>query len=361
MTPHHAVKTCREKECEKLSADFPETGLFCFPCSSIRRHVRLRVVAQAAACGAAVLPFPPSVGSDGTHDASAASVKTLTAQGIELDPGRPEAGGGRHRYNPAEGNVCKWTSGEARNQHVRHRTATQPVRDRRTNLPLWCQHRLISLQAAPAIERHERARMSDVVSTTDVGNVLLYLAPGYFAQAAYVARFPQPPRDRFQTLVVSVATSVPLVAVAHGLFKAVGGKNLNATHVVYVLFLLGLSILTGYLVSLLREPNFARGFLAAIGFRYQPERSIYELVLRQNDAVTGAFKDGKRLGGVVALGPGQSDDESAGQLYVVYPAWIDPQTNKAESEGAGAGVIVNLSEVETITVAKDPVFDAPGS
>jgi hypothetical protein len=94
--------------------------------------------------------------------------------------------------------------------------------------------------------------MADVVlSADDVGHVVQYLAPGFFARVAYEARFPQRERSSLSVLVWSVAASLPLVALGTALANLLGIRT-DPTYWLFVVTLLVPSVAAGYIVACLR-------------------------------------------------------------------------------------------------------------
>jgi hypothetical protein len=195
--------------------------------------------------------------------------------------------------------------------------------------------------------------MSDSVTAADVGNVLTYVAPGFFARAAYDAVWPQADRDKFEVLVVSVATSVPLVALAHTLASRLSIVP-NVTHLGYVAFLLALSVLAGYMAAVVRGPRFFRTVAGSLKLNIQPEISGYTAtIMKTKGPVTVVFRDGTKLSGVPAVGPDVTQP-GKGELYLVYPMWWSDE--EAGWSSAGEGALVNLDDVKAITLSADPVF-----
>lgn len=193
-----------------------------------------------------------------------------------------------------------------------------------------------------------------VLSADDVGRVLLYIAPGFFARCAYEARFPQRDHPPLEMLIWSVAASFPLVALANVLadelqiVRAVGDLP-------YVLLLLGTALVVGYLTAIARTFRWLRTAFGKLGLRHQPEGSIYAqtlLAASKHNVVTVEFINGKKLSGTPRAGPSLAD-EGIEELYLTHPAW---KTSDAwEKAGAGEGIIVRLQEVRTITLSEDPL------
>jgi hypothetical protein len=197
--------------------------------------------------------------------------------------------------------------------------------------------------------------MSDVALTaTDVGELISYVAPGYLAQLGYQARYPSTDRPAGEVLIVSVVISLPLVAIANALL----GSH-NAIHVGYVAPLLVGSALAGYVAALLRGTGLAKKLLGALGYRYEPEGSIYAQTLKHlkpEGVVVVELKDGRRVSGCPRSGP-QTKDDGIAELYLVYP---EAEDDEQHWRSAGGGLIVPLAEVSTIALSEDPT-DAPPS
>lgn len=196
--------------------------------------------------------------------------------------------------------------------------------------------------------------MADVLTAEQVGQVLTYIAPGYFARSAYTARFPCPDPPHFNVLVTSVATSLPLVAAANGLAELLSIPA-RPTNLGYVALLLGLSMVVGYCFAALREPQWVRQRLAAIGITSQPEALLTTQVLKplSDRFVTVNFKDGRKLSGVPKAGPVLPDD-GIKELYLTYPAWWDDERNDfAETDENEAAVLVWIDEIHNITISED--------
>jgi hypothetical protein len=196
--------------------------------------------------------------------------------------------------------------------------------------------------------------MADALTAEQVGQVLTYIAPGYFARSAYTARFPQPDQPHFNVLVTSVATSLPLVAAAHGLAGQLDIST-SPTHVGYVALLLGLSMVIGYLFAALREPKVVRKMLGAFGITSQPEALLTTQVLKplKDRFVTVDFKDGRKLSGVPKGGPVLPED-GINEFYFTFPAWWDNEKEEFVDAGEDeAAVLVWIDSIHNITVSED--------
>lgn len=196
--------------------------------------------------------------------------------------------------------------------------------------------------------------MADGLTAEQVGQVMTYIAPGYFARGAYTARFPCPDQPHFNILITSVATSLPLVAATRGLAELLSIPA-RPTNVGYVALLLGLSMLVGYCFAAAREPQWVRKRLAAIGIASQPEALLTTQVLKplSDRFVTVNFKDGRKLSGVPKAGPVLPDD-GINEFYLTYPAWWDEaQDDFIETDESEAAVLVWIENIHNITVSED--------
>jgi hypothetical protein len=192
--------------------------------------------------------------------------------------------------------------------------------------------------------------VADIVFNADaVGQVITYVAPGFLARTGYRARYPAPDRPAGEVLIISVVASLPLVALV-GLLLT--GEQ-RATQLGYVALLLALGFILGYLVALIRGRRRTKTLLAKLGYRLQPDGTIYAQTLQHmadDGSVVIELKDGRRIWGCPRNGP-QSKDDGVAELYLVYPKCETEGNNWAE---VGAGLIVPLAEVSTISLSEDP-------
>ncbi len=83
------------------------------------------------------------------------------------------------------------------------------------------------------------------------------------------ARFPQLPQEPAYSLIIRIAASVPLVALANSVadFLALEAEPLNAA---YGLLLVTLGLVVGYLTAVLRGWSTVRSVLQEIGIPFDP-------------------------------------------------------------------------------------------
>jgi len=197
--------------------------------------------------------------------------------------------------------------------------------------------------------------MSDVLTATEVANVLTFVAPGFFALAAYQYEFPRRPRERFEALVVAVATSVPLVALTE-LIRGWLDVERDPLGAGYVGLLLGVSLLAGYVAAQLRGRKTARRLLRKLGVRREPEDSPFLRAVRglsDPDAqVTVTFKDGSILAGTPSFWT--SDPDRPRELFLTYSRWFDPDAGTWTDRRDQGGVLVGLDEVWSIEFDATP-------
>jgi hypothetical protein len=183
-----------------------------------------------------------------------------------------------------------------------------------------------------------------------VGQVITYVAPGYLAYFGYRLRYPGPDRPAGEVLIIAVVTSLPLVA----LVSAVLPGAQTPTQVGYVALLLAVGLIGGYVVALGRGRPRPKRLLAWLGYRMEPEGSIYSQTLAHmsdEGTVLVEFKDGRRVTGCPRNGP-QHKDDGINELYVVYPQALDDDGQPVAINGAG--LIIPLSEVSNIVLGEDP-------
>ena len=120
--------------------------------------------------------------------------------------------------------------------------------------------------------------MADAPSASDVANIVVFVVPGFFARLGYLARFPQRRQEPAYALIISIAASVPLVALANSVadFLALEAEPLNAA---YGLLLVTLGLVVGYLTAVLRGWSTVRSVLQVIGIPFDPEATVFERTL----------------------------------------------------------------------------------
>jgi hypothetical protein len=156
-------------------------------------------------------------------------------------------------------------------------------------------------------------------------------------------------------LIISVVASLPLVALVMALLPGAQKPSQFG----YVAVLLVFALVVGYLAALVRGTGAAKDALGWLGYRIEPEGSIYAQTLRHlpDDApVLVEFKDGRRITGCPRNGP-QHKDDGINELYLVYPQARD-DTGELVDIG-GEGIIIPLTEVSNIILSVDPTGAPP--
>lgn len=170
---------------------------------------------------------------------------------------------------------------------------------------------------------------------------------------AYGARFPQPEASTLTTLVWSIAASLPLVAVGNFVADRLG-ITVNPTEAGYVLLLLGLASLVGYATAGIRAIAWVRFALGRIGLHHQPDGSVYAMTMLGAPSalvVVIETSDGRLVSGTPRFGPSFAED-GVDELVLTHPEW--KSGDEWSAEGAGAAVLLPLSQVKTVTFSVDP-------
>jgi hypothetical protein len=194
-----------------------------------------------------------------------------------------------------------------------------------------------------------------VLSAEDVGRIVQYVAPGFFARVAYQARFPRDEPSTVNLLLWSVAASLPLVALGGLLADALGIAR-SPTSWSYLVILLLPAALSGYAVAALRDRKRVRSLLGKLGLHHQPHGSLYAMTMLDPPAGAGVlveFEDGRRLWGWPAAGPSSSED-GIEEIVITSPEWWSTVSGEWTGEGAGRAILVRLDQVSTITFSWDP-------
>jgi hypothetical protein len=189
-----------------------------------------------------------------------------------------------------------------------------------------------------------------VFDANAVGQVVTYVAPGFLAFLGYRTRYPGPNRPAGEVLIISVVISLPLVAL---LGAALPGEQ-RATQPGYVVLLLAVALAIGYGAALIRGRRWMKQLLGRLGYRLEPEGTIYAQTLKHMSpvgTVVVELKDGRRVWGCPRNGP-QSKDDGVNELYLVYPEAQDGAGGDWAPVGPAA--IIPLSEVSHIVLSEEP-------
>lgn len=196
--------------------------------------------------------------------------------------------------------------------------------------------------------------MADFVLTSqEVGRVVQFVAPGFFARLAYEARFPRAERSSLNVILWSVAASLPLVAVGNVLADVFGIRR-DSTSWGYVTALLVPALLIGYGVAALRSMAWTSKVLGRLGLRHQPDGSLYAMTmlgLSRPAVVVLELHDGRMVSGTPRAGPSYAEDD-VDEVVLTHPEWKSEADWSAD--GAGKAVLIPLREVKSVTFSEDP-------
>lgn len=157
-------------------------------------------------------------------------------------------------------------------------------------------------------------------SAADVANILIFVVPGFFARLGYTARFPQRPSEPGHQLIVSIALSVPLVALARELADLVGIST-TSTSAAFAIELVVIGLVAGYLAASLRAWKRVRELMRSLGMPFPPEATIYEqtlLQLPEDGQVTITLKGDRVVTGYPAIGPTYEEPGTAREIYLSH-------------------------------------------
>lgn len=127
-----------------------------------------------------------------------------------------------------------------------------------------------------------------------------------------------------------------------------------ATQLVGLAFLLALAVSLGYATACVRGSRPGKRLLSKLGYRLQPEGSMYSQTLfHMSDEATVMveLKDGRRVWAYPRRGPYYKDD-GINELYLLYPKCEDDHGDWQPV--GGPGLIIPLSEVCTVLLFEEP-------
>jgi hypothetical protein len=129
--------------------------------------------------------------------------------------------------------------------------------------------------------------MSDILSVESIGNVILYLAPGYIAVGVYRSVFEKKELGDTPMLITSAVYSLPIVALANEIVVHITGhwQHLpfklisKPDNLAYVILLIVLSPIAGYLAVMIRRWKPVKKLLDKLDFS-PPEPDLYLRVMK---------------------------------------------------------------------------------
>lgn len=172
--------------------------------------------------------------------------------------------------------------------------------------------------------------MADFILTSqEVGRVVQFVAPGFFARLAYEARFPRAERSSLNVILWSIAASLPLVALGNVLADVFGIRR-DSTSWGYVTALLVPAFVIGYGVAALRSLASTRKVLGRLGLRHQPDGSLFAMTmlgLSRPAVVVLELHDGRMVSGTPRAGPSYAEDD-VDEVVLTHPEWKSERTGR---------------------------------
>jgi hypothetical protein len=188
------------------------------------------------------------------------------------------------------------------------------------------------------------------LSPDDIGTIVSFVVPGYFAIRAYTLVHTKVERDFSKILIESIAFSLPIVGLYNALwrhFLLSKDKTLYTMSVKYSIPLLVISILIGYGCGLARK----KGLISNIAKKLRlpgPNDDFIEVQfnkLKKNEYVTVTLRNGEIFSGVRAKISTYRKDEP--QLcYFNYFSWYNE--DESDWEDRQGSLIISMQDVHYI-------------
>lgn len=195
---------------------------------------------------------------------------------------------------------------------------------------------------------------SITIGLQDVANLVVFIAPGYFACRTYSTVHSKGDKSFSRILIESAVFSLPIVAIYNVVWHSFTDQVAASTSVKYVLPLLILSFLVGLLFARLRAWRWPRSVARRFGFPDADEDFIHALFnqLSKNEAVTVRLKNGSVFSGTPQGGSTYRNGSSR-QYYFNNVAWYnDSPKAKTNWEERPGSLIIDLEEVMYMETAK---------
>lgn len=149
--------------------------------------------------------------------------------------------------------------------------------------------------------------MENFITLQDVANVVLFIIPGYFALKTYSVIYSKKERDFSLTALESIAYSLPIVSIYSILWEFFTDREPVFASARYVIPLLLLSVLIGWVMAQLRRaqliktlarrlrlPNADEDFIRA-QFSKLGETEFLTVALKNGDVFSGTPQSGSIL------------------------------------------------------------------
>lgn len=186
--------------------------------------------------------------------------------------------------------------------------------------------------------------MESFITSQDVANVVLFVIPGYFALKTYAIIYAKREREFSLTLLESIAYSLPIVSVYSLLWAVVTDSPPAFASVRYVVPLLLLSVVMGWLWALARRTAFVRSCARKLRLPGADEDFIRAQFskLGKTEFLTVALKNGEVFSGTPQSGSILRDGTPR-QYSFNDVIWYNKAKNDWEqTEGS---IIIDLDEV----------------
>jgi hypothetical protein len=194
----------------------------------------------------------------------------------------------------------------------------------------------------------------DYITLEDVANIIILVAPGYFAIRAYSLIYSKQDKEYARLLIESAIFSVPIVSAYNVLWRFVAPNYAaTATSARYVLPLLLLSTCIGWAVSAVRKTRVANKLAQRLRLPGPDEdfiRMQFEK-LKHNEPVTVVLKNDAIFSGT-PQGGNTFRNGYPRQYYFNNIAWYAKRKKGGSWEERDGSLIIDLGEVRFIETSQ---------
>jgi hypothetical protein len=193
------------------------------------------------------------------------------------------------------------------------------------------------------------------IGLQDVANLVVFIAPGYFAGRTYSAVHSKSDKDFSRILLESAVFSLPIVSVYDLIWQQLSDQTAVSTSVWYVLPLLLVSFAVGLGAAKVRGAKWSRPIARQLGFPGADEdfmRAQFHK-LAGDEAVTVRLKSGSFFSGT-PQGGNSYKSGTRRQYFFNNVAWYNNEAKNASTqwEERPGSLIIDLDEVMYIETAK---------
>ena len=212
--------------------------------------------------------------------------------------------------------------------------------------------------ARPVPARYDSCMENSFVSLQDVANIVVFVAPGYFAMQVYSLVYAKKDRDFSRLLIESIIYSLPIVTIVNIVWQNVLVQPpVSTLNIAYALLIFVASLFFGGLATILRASQPIQSLATRIGLGSPDEDYVKRQLMRidtldpNKNSVTVKLKSGTVFSGTIdRLDMSRYTPDGPMYYYFSNLAWFNENTD--EWDVREGGILIERGEIEYIETPK---------